>query len=60
MLSEMKMRALLASWAMVGLVLLGGCGKAEDGARFRGRVVSHVDACGSGTGGQMNLDVGAM
>ncbi len=41
---------------MVGLVVLGGCGEGEDGPRFWGRVVSHVDVYGSGTGGEAKLD----
>jgi len=47
-------KAMLASWVMLGLVVLAGCGK-TDGPRFGGRVVSHVDAYGSGTGGEANL-----
>jgi len=52
------MKAVLVSCVMVGLglLLLGGCRETDSGARFGGRVVSHVDAYGSGTGGEANLD----
>jgi hypothetical protein len=50
----------LASWwfrlVMVGLVLVGGCGETDSGPRFGGRVVSHVDTYGSGTGSEAQLD----
>lgn len=49
-------KAMVACWLMLGVVLAGGCGKTEDGPRFGGRVVSHVDAYGSGTGGEAKLD----
>ncbi len=49
-------RGRLATWVMLGLVVLGGCGETEDGPRFGGRVVSHVDSYGSGTGGEAELD----
>lgn len=50
------MKAMLATGAMLGLVLVGGCGRTEDGPRFGGRIVSHVDTYGSGTGSESNLD----
>jgi len=52
------MKAMLVSCVMVGpvLLLLGGCGEGDGGARFGGRVVSHVDTYGSGTGGEAALD----
>ena len=51
----------LARWrllwlVMLWLVLVGGCGERGGGARFGGRVVSHVDGYGSGTGGEAALD----
>ena len=46
------MKAMLASWVMLGFMLLGGCGKTEDGPRYGGRIVSHVEAYGSGTGSE--------
>jgi hypothetical protein len=51
----MMTKAMLASWVMLGLVVLAGCGKTE-GPRFGGRIVSHVDTYGSGTGSESNLD----
>ena len=50
------MKVMLPIWAMLGLMLLAGCGKTENGPRFPGRIVSHVDAYGSGTGSESNLD----
>ncbi len=50
------MKAAVTSWVILGLVLGGGCGERDGGARFGGRVVSHVDSYGSGTGGEANLD----
>ena len=50
------MKAMLVAWAVLGLMLLAGCGETEEGPRFGGRVVSHVDAYGSGTGSEANLD----
>ena len=38
-------------FAFLGILLVGGgCGKTAVGPRFQGRVVSHVDEYGSGTG----------
>ncbi len=51
------MKAVLGTWVMAGLLLLAGCGEGDDGPRLGGRVVSHVDAYGSGTGGEAGLDV---
>lgn len=50
------MKAMLVTWAMLGLMLLAGCGKTEDGPRFPGRIISHVDTYGSGTGSEAKLD----
>jgi len=50
------MNAMLPTLAMLGLVVLAGCGKTEDTPRFPGRIVSHVDTYGSGTGSESNLD----
>ncbi len=49
-------KVMVVMWTMVGVVVLGGCGERDGGARFGGRVVSHVDAYGSGTGSEANLD----
>jgi hypothetical protein len=49
------MKAVLGTWALLGLVLVGGCGETEEGPRFGGRVVSHVDTYGSGTGSDAEL-----
>jgi len=41
---------------VLGPVLLGGCGETGGGPQFGGRVVSHVDTYGSGTGSEAKLD----
>lgn len=42
---------------LLGLILLTGCRPAATGPRFQGRIVSHVDTYGSGTGGESMLNV---
>ena len=49
------MRPNLTIGALLTLVLLTGCGRTEAGPRFQGRIVSHVDTYGSGTGSESNL-----
>ena len=43
-------RITLAFGTLLVITLLSGCGKQEAGARFQGRVISHVDEQGTGTG----------
>jgi hypothetical protein len=48
------MKAILITGMLMGLVVLPGCGE-RDGPRFEGRIVSHVDTYGSGTGAESSL-----
>ncbi len=49
------MRTILTIGVLPGLILLYGCGRSEDGPRYQGRIVSHVDTYDSGTGGETIL-----
>ncbi len=49
------MKAMLTLGTLLGLVVLTGCGSAEIGPRFQGRIVSRVDTYGSGTGNESIL-----
>ena len=49
------MKAAYIVGAVFCLALLAGCAKSDDGPRFAGTVVSHVDTYGSGTGTQSVL-----
>ncbi|MCE9613832.1 MAG: hypothetical protein K8T26_06115 [Lentisphaerae bacterium] len=50
----MKRYAFIGSLALA-VVILSGCAKKDLTPRFAGRIVSHVDTYGSGTGGQSEL-----
>lgn len=55
-LGEIAMtRTILAIGTLLTITLLPGCGKQEAGPRFQGRIVSHVDGHGSGTGTESAL-----
>ena len=43
-------RTKLAIGTLLAITLLSGCGKQEASPRFPGKIVSHVDGHGSGTG----------
>jgi hypothetical protein len=49
------MKAILKMGTLLGIVILTGCGSEESSPRFQGRIVSHVDAYGSGTGNESSL-----
>ena len=49
------MRCIPVTGPLLALVLLSGCNRTEDGPRFQGRIVSHVDGHGSGTGSESVL-----
>src|SRR5512139_1714582 len=49
------MKAILTIGTLLGFVALTGCGSASSGPRFQGRIVSHVDTYGSGTGNESSL-----
>jgi hypothetical protein len=48
-------RATLTLVALFATVVVDGCGRQEVGPQFRGRIVSHVDGHGSGTGVESDL-----
>ena len=55
------MKCITITALTLALAVLSGCGKMELAPRFHGRVVSHVDAYGSGTGGESMLKrIGSM
>ena len=49
------MKSILIIGPLLALFILSGCSRPEAGPRFQGRVVSHVDTYGSGTGVEANL-----
>ena len=49
------MRCMSIACVTLSLAVLSGCGKTDFTPRFAGRIVSHVDAYGSGTGGETAL-----
>jgi hypothetical protein len=48
-------RAILTTGTLLALILVAGCGRTKTGPRFQGRIVSHVDTYGSGTGTESSL-----
>jgi hypothetical protein len=49
------MKCITSTALTLALAILSGCGKMELAPRHQGRVVSHVDTYGSGTGGESML-----
>jgi len=49
------MKFILTIGLLLALALLSGCNGTEAGPRFQGRIVSHVDTYGSGTGSESRL-----
>ena len=52
----MTRKPVLTIWGLLTLVIVTGCGRTKAAPRFQGRIVSHVDTYGSGTGSESSLD----